>query len=427
MFAVALILLALAGGSTVTYFLMDAPRRRAERRLRDLRRDEIDLDLDREELDERGRRLDERARQLAATIAATDRRNAELTQREGEFGRRVISYDELVTQNQFLTSELRNALLHTSFLEQQQHANRSRASAATEQRDRLGRAYFDEILSSASRQITPTNFTTMTRRIDDAAAIVRAAGYDLSRSDENAARARLLELYTQAVRAQALREEQSRVREQMREDEAQRRLVEAQTREAEDAERARLAAQEALNRAIEDAAGRHEAELQTLRDQLAVAEERLRRATPLAQLTRVGHVYVISNIGSFGHGVFKIGMSRRKDPQERVDELGDASVPFPFDVHMMIRCDDAPALEAALHHTFRSRRVNRVNLRKEFFQVTVEEIVAAVQEHHGEVKYVAEPEALQYRESQRTTDAQLQVMEHVHDAIAAERPNATDE
>ncbi|VTR97899.1 Phage protein OS=Escherichia coli STEC_MHI813 GN=ECSTECMHI813_3288 PE=4 SV=1: T5orf172 [Gemmata massiliana] len=427
MFAVALILLALVGGSTVTYFLMDAPRRRAERRLRDLRRDEIDLDLDREELDERGRRIDDRARQLAAAIAATDRRNAELSQREGEFGRRVISYDELVTQNQFLTSELRNTLLHTSFLEQQQHANQSGTSTVTEQRDRLGRAYFDEVLSTACRQITPTNFTTMTRRIDDVAAVVRGAGYDLPRSDESAARARLLELYTQAVRAQTLREEQARIREQAREDQARQRQIEAQAREAEEAERARLAAQEALNRALQDAAGRHEAELVTLRQQLTAAEERLRRATPLAQLTRVGHVYVISNIGSFGQGVFKIGMSRREDPQHRVDELGDASVPFPFDVHMMIRCDDAPALEAALHHTFRSRRVNRVNLRKEFFRITVEEIAAAVRDHHGEVEYVAEPEALQYWESQRTTDAQLQVMERVQDTIDAERSNTTDE
>ena len=427
MFAVALILLALAGGSAVTYFLMDAPRRRAEQRLRALRREQVDLDIECEELEERGRRFNERARQLGATIAATDRRNTELAVRESEFGRRAISYDELVTQNQFLTSELRNALLHTSFLEQQQNTNRSGTSAVTEQRDRLGRAYFDEVLASASRQVTPTNFTTVTRRIEDAAAVVRAAGYDLSRSDENAARARLLDLYTQAVRAQALREEQARIREQAREDQARQRQVEAQAREAEEAERARIAAQTALNRALQDATGQHAAELETLRAQLAAAEERLKRATPLAMTTRVGHVYVISNIGAFGSDVFKIGMSRRENPQHRVDELGDASVPFPFDVHMMIKCDDAPALESALHHTFRSQRVNRVNLRKEFFRVSVGEIAAAVRQHHGEIEYIAEPEALEYRESQRTTDTELQAMERVHDMIAVERPNATDE
>ena len=70
---------------------------------------------------------------------------------------------------------------------------------------------------------------------------------------------------------------------------------------------------------------------------------------------RAGYVYIISNVGSFGENIYKIGMTRRLDPQERVDELGDASVPFKFDVHAMIFSDDAPALEAALHRAFEDR------------------------------------------------------------------------
>jgi hypothetical protein len=136
----------------------------------------------------------------------------------------------------------------------------------------------------------------------------------------------------------------------------------------------------------------------------------------LAQQTRAGHVYVISNVGSFGPGVFKIGMPRRREPLDRVHELGDASVPFPFDVHAMIRCDDAPALEAALHQRFRSYRVNRVNPRKEFFRVGVEEIAAAVREHHGEVEYRADAEALEYMNSQTATAAEV---EEVAAAFAA--------
>ena len=79
-------------------------------------------------------------------------------------------------------------------------------------------------------------------------------------------------------------------------------------------------------------------------------------------------MYVLSNIGSFGEGVYKIGMTRRLEPQDRVRELGDASVPFPFDVHMMISCDDAPSLENALHRESHKQRVNKVNFRKEFFR-----------------------------------------------------------
>src|SRR5690606_5862561 len=94
----------------------------------------------------------------------------------------------------------------------------------------------------------------------------------------------------------------------------------------------------------------------------------------MAQQTRAGHVYVISNIGSFGEGVFKIGMTRRLEPLDRIKELGDASVPFSFDVHAMIYSDDAPSLEAELHKKFADNRVNLVNLRKEFFKVDMESI-----------------------------------------------------
>lgn len=120
------------------------------------------------------------------------------------------------------------------------------------------------------------------------------------------------------------------------------------------------------------------------------------------QNQRAGYVYVISNIGSFGEGVYKIGMTRRLDPMERVDELGDASVPFTFDVHAMIFSDDAPKLEAALHHAFEKNRVNRVNNRREYFRVSLDEIKRVVRENHDKtVEFMDDPRAEQYRESLR--------------------------
>ena len=92
--------------------------------------------------------------------------------------------------------------------------------------------------------------------------------------------------------------------------------------------------------------------------------EEKKRSISQAQLTKTGHVYIISNVGSFGDDVFKIGMTRRLEPMDRVKELGDASVPFPFDVHAMIRTSDAPSLENALHHHFDERRLNLENHRK---------------------------------------------------------------
>lgn len=113
---------------------------------------------------------------------------------------------------------------------------------------------------------------------------------------------------------------------------------------------------------------------------------------------RAGYVYIISNIGSFGENVYKIGMTRRLDPQERVDELGDASVPFNFDVHAMIFSDDAPALETALHKAFENRKVNMVNHRREFFHVTLDEIKEVVRKNFDKtVEFIDTPDADQYR------------------------------
>ncbi len=116
---------------------------------------------------------------------------------------------------------------------------------------------------------------------------------------------------------------------------------------------------------------------------------------------RAGYVYVISNIGSFGEGVYKIGMTRRLDPMERVRELGDASVPFTFDVHALIFSDDAPKLEAALHREFADRRVNMVNNRREFFRVSLDEIEKVVMANYDKtVEFAQTAEAEQYRESE---------------------------
>lgn len=115
---------------------------------------------------------------------------------------------------------------------------------------------------------------------------------------------------------------------------------------------------------------------------------------------RAGYVYIISNIGAFGENVFKIGMTRRLEPEERIAELSGASVPFRFDIHAMIFSDDAPKLEAALHNHFANNKVNLVNGRKEFFNVTLDEIKKVVRENHDKsVDFINVPDAEQYRET----------------------------
>lgn len=116
---------------------------------------------------------------------------------------------------------------------------------------------------------------------------------------------------------------------------------------------------------------------------------------------RAGYVYIISNIGAFGENIYKIGMTRRLEPEERISELSGASVPFKFDIHAMIFSNDAPKLEATLHNAFADRKMNLVNGRKEFFMVTLDEIKKVVQENHDKtVEFLNVAEAQQYRESE---------------------------
>jgi hypothetical protein len=205
------------------------------------------------------------------------------------------------------------------------------------------------------------------------------------------------------------KEEQARLREQMREEE----------KAAKEAERARQQAEteeqqvQALLEAVQaEAALASEAERNSLIArinalQTSIAEiEAKKTAISQAMLTRLGHVYIISNVGSFGENVYKIGMTRRLEPMDRVKELGDASVPFPFDVHALIRTSDAPRLENALHKHFNNRRLNLENDRKEFFHVTIEEIrdeLEHLREQLGldaELRLTLLAEAKEYRISQ---------------------------
>lgn len=206
-------------------------------------------------------------------------------------------------------------------------------------------------------------------------------------------------------KVQQEKDEQRRIKEQMREEQRAQEEIERAQAEAEKEEAASTAALEKAraDRAAAAAVGEQTEKLEQLvtrlETELKDALDRKAKAIARAQLTKSGHVYVLSNVGSFGHGVYKIGMTRRLEPLERVEELGDASVPFPFDVHAIIYCEDAPALEGKLHEMFAERRVNMVNRRKEYFRVTLEEIRDAVERLHGLVTFVLSAEAEEYNKT----------------------------
>jgi hypothetical protein len=174
--------------------------------------------------------------------------------------------------------------------------------------------------------------------------------------------------------------------------------------EAEAAEREEKKYQDLLARARkelgEDEAGEEmKKRIVDLELALSEAHAKSERARAMAEMTRSGYVYVISNIGSFGADVVKIGLTRRVEPDDRVRELGDASVPFGFDTHAMIYSDEAPALEAALHREFSDRRINMSNLRKEFFKVTIEEVETAVTRLAPSANFFKDREAQEWHET----------------------------
>lgn len=212
--------------------------------------------------------------------------------------------------------------------------------------------------------------------------------------------------YQYQLKKEREQEEQQRIKEQMREEqkaiqEYERALAKAQKEEqlfqdALEVARAELAS------SADDARVKLEEKVRQLEEMLKEAQEKEQRAKSMAEQTKRGYIYVISNIGSFGDDIYKIGLTRRLEPLDRVKELGDASVPFSFDVHAMIFSENAPALEATLHKEFNKNRVNQINYRKEFFNVSLEDIKNKATSIHGkDIDFKMTALAEEYRESRR--------------------------
>lgn len=199
------------------------------------------------------------------------------------------------------------------------------------------------------------------------------------------------------------KEEEREIRERMRDET---KALEEAKRAEKEAEAEELRYEKALAKARAQLEGAHgeklteaQERIKELEAALKEAEEKKQRAISLAQQTRRGHVYIISNQGSFGEGVLKIGMTRRLDPLDRVRELGDASVPFQFDIHAIIFTEDAPSLENVLHKRFDSMRLNLVNGRKEFFSVSTSDVKTVLAELNLEHEFIDDAEAREYKET----------------------------
>lgn len=214
--------------------------------------------------------------------------------------------------------------------------------------------------------------------------------------------------YNYYVKKEQARQEQLAIREQMRQEAEERKALEAERKKVEKEETKYKTEIEKLQNSINETSSDEEiSKLQTrileLQGQLSEVVLKKEEISNL-QNGKAGNVYIISNLGSFGDDVFKIGMTRRLDPQDRVNELGSASVPFKFDVHSFIFSDDAVGLESKLHETLTQKRLNKVNLRKEFFKVSIDELEQLVTQIEPTAEFNRTMLAEEFRQSQSTDE-----------------------
>lgn len=213
--------------------------------------------------------------------------------------------------------------------------------------------------------------------------------------------------YNYYVKKEQARQEQLAIREQMRQEAQERKALEAERKKVEKEESKYNTEIEKLQNQLQSASSSEleqlNARILQLQAQLSEVVLKKEEISNLAN-GKAGNVYVISNLGSFGENVFKIGMTRRLNPQDRVDELGNASVPFKFDVHSFIFSDDAVGLESKLHEMLNQKRVNKVNMRKEFFNITIDELEELVTEIEPTAEFNRTMAAEEYRQSLSTTE-----------------------
>ena len=227
---------------------------------------------------------------------------------QAEFEARMIPYKELQDENTILKRDLRNIVVQVRKVQLDTHVQRESQEAVQQKVQDIGSRYLKENVKWIGASLTPNNFSASNQRLKDVIERCRGIGFEISAAEEESLLNDLKAEYKMIVRAAFEREEQARIKAQIREEQLREREIE---RELKQLEHEREAIKVALERALAEAKDQHSEEVERLQARLTEAEEKARRAISQAQLTKSGHVYVISNIGSFGEGVFKVGMTPR--------------------------------------------------------------------------------------------------------------------
>lgn len=287
--------------------------------------------------------------------------------------------------------------------------SRAKGQTMINRQTRLTMRAFNNECDAAIANARWNNVVAMERRILNAAKAINSANSSMKLmiSEEYVA-LKLNELHlTHEYREQQKIEKEERAELARAEREEKKLIAEAEAAEREEQKYQALLDKARLEAESGNSTESMQARIAELETALAEAHAASERARSMAEMTRCGYVYIISNIGSFGEDVVKIGLTRRLDPDDRVRELGDASVPFSFDTHAMIYSDEAPFLEGALHKKFADRRINATNMRKEFFRVSLDEVEAAVTELAPQASFFKDREAQEWHETIARRNAAL--------------------
>lgn len=316
-----------------------------------------------------------------------------------------ISSEECKNNLAVLKLEEQNYIKNSNFIKTYGNSPKKMLNANTKQILRCFNAECDNVLLNLSIKTIDSARNKITKSFETLNKLFDVDNVQLNQKLLQYKLDELNLVYTYELKKEQEREQQKAIKEQMIEEEKVRREIERQKAKL---EKDQTQCSNEINRLIKYMQKtQDDVEKQLYIDKIKELNDKLKqleadKATVLEREanTRAGYVYIISNLGSFGQDVYKIGMTRRLEPMDRIKELGSASVPFEFDVHAMIFSDDAPALETALHQTFEKQSVNRVNLRKEFFKVSLDDIEKVVKENfNNTVKFTRIPIAKEYNET----------------------------
>ena len=304
-----------------------------------------------------------------------------------------------------LTIESNRAKAKTTSLEKKLSISDSKISRLESEKENLeaklhslSQDLISETLATIVKGVSVHNLDSSKQKLRDAIKALQRNGIDFDQEFKDKKFEQVQLAYDEAMRREGARLERERMKQRLRDE---KKALEERDKQIQRLEKEFKVIESALEKALKKQLEHHQGEIEWLTSQLDDVKSKLDRAQSRADRSSVGYIYIASNVGSFGEGVYTLGMTKRLEPMDVVKELGETNaVPFPFDIHMIVQSEKAAELELHLNKSLASYRLNKVDSKKPFFQVELEKIKSLLEESEAQIEYqTSVPEAIEYRES----------------------------